>query len=79
VEEIFRDPQLEARGFWQEVRHPELGASLTYPGGFTKFSKAPCKIWRRAPLIGEHNEEIYCGELGMEKPELARLQAEGII
>ncbi len=79
VEEIFRDPQLEARNFWQEIEHPELGASLIYPGGFTKFSKAPCKIWRRAPLIGEHNEEIYCGEIGMKKQELAELQAEGIV
>jgi crotonobetainyl-CoA:carnitine CoA-transferase CaiB-like acyl-CoA transferase len=79
VEEIFRDPQLEARNFWQEINHPELGASLIYPGGFTKFSSAPCKIRRRAPLIGEHNEEIYCGELGTKKREFAELKAEGVI
>lgn len=79
VEEIFRDPQLEARKFWQEIEHPELGASLTYPGGFARFSQAECKVWRRAPLIGEHNEEIYCGELGITRQELAELEAKGSV
>lgn len=79
VAEIFEDPQLRARDFWQSVDHPELGASLVYPGGFSRFSGAPCRIWRRAPLIGEHNEEIYSGELGMEPTELETLKQEGII
>ncbi|MGH7773035.1 MAG: CaiB/BaiF CoA transferase family protein [Candidatus Binatia bacterium] len=79
VEETFEDPQLEARDFWQSVDHPELGTSLLYPGGFAKFSEAPCRIWRRAPLIGEHNEEVYCGEMGMEKGELENLKKRGVI
>lgn len=79
VEEIFQDPQLEARNFWQSVDHPELGNSILYPGGFAKFSEAPCGIWRRAPLIGEHNEEVYCREMGMTKEELAKLKEEGIV
>jgi crotonobetainyl-CoA:carnitine CoA-transferase CaiB-like acyl-CoA transferase len=79
VEEIVSDPQLKARGFWQEIDHPELGVALTYPGGFAKFSEAPCQVWRRAPLIGEHNEEIYCGELGLQKEQLAELKEEGVI
>jgi crotonobetainyl-CoA:carnitine CoA-transferase CaiB-like acyl-CoA transferase len=78
VEEIFQDDQLTARDFWQSVDHPELGASLVYPGGFAKFSEAPCKIWRRAPLIGEHNEEVY-GELGIDKAEVTKLKREGVI
>lgn len=79
VEEISSDPQLKARGFWQEVDHPELGAALAYPGGFAKFSEAPCRVWRRAPLIGEHNEEIYCGELGLKRQELEKLKEQGVI
>ncbi len=79
VEEIFQDPQLEARKFWQNIDHPELKTSIPYPGGFAKFSEAPCKIWRRAPLIGEHNEEIYCGELGMKRNEVKKLKQEGVI
>jgi crotonobetainyl-CoA:carnitine CoA-transferase CaiB-like acyl-CoA transferase len=79
VKEIFQDPQHEARAFWQKVDHPELGASLQYPGGFAKFSEGACRIWRRAPLIGEHNEEIYCGELGLAKAELEKLKQDGVI
>ena len=79
VEEIFADPQLEARSFWQSREHPELRTSLMYPGGFAKFSESPCKISRRAPLIGEHNEEIYCAELGMKKKELENFKEKGII
>src|SRR5216117_2359723 len=59
VKEIFEDPQHEARRFWQRIEHPELKASMDYPGGFAKFSEGVCQIWRCAPLIGEHNEEIY--------------------
>jgi len=79
VEEIFEDPQLKARDFWQSVEHPELGTSFVYPDGFGKFSQAACKIWRRAPLIGEHNEEIYCEELGLNPSELAELKERGIV
>lgn len=79
MEEIVGDPQLEARDFWQEISHPELKGSVVYPGGFARLSRAPCKIWRRAPLIGEHNEEIYCGELGLTKKELAELKQDGVI
>ncbi|MEK6601989.1 MAG: CoA transferase [Candidatus Binatota bacterium] len=79
VEEIFQDPQLESRQFWQSLDHPELQTSILYPGGFARFSEAPCKIWRRAPLIGEHNEEIYCGEMGLKTDDLTKLKQEGII
>jgi len=79
VQEVFDDPQLKARNFWQSIDHPELGTSLLYPGGFAKFSETSCEIRRRAPLIGEHNEEVYCGELGMNKAELERLKKEGVV
>jgi crotonobetainyl-CoA:carnitine CoA-transferase CaiB-like acyl-CoA transferase len=37
------------------------------------------KLWRRPPLIGEHNEEIYIRELGFSKEELVTLKMGGII
>jgi crotonobetainyl-CoA:carnitine CoA-transferase CaiB-like acyl-CoA transferase len=79
VEEIFADPQLESRGFWQNLDHPELGTAIIYPGPFARFSESPCALRRRAPLIGEHNEEIYCGELGLSKSELDELEREGAV
>ncbi len=78
VKEIFEDPQLQARGFWQNIEHPESG-TLNYPGGFAKFSAAPCKIRRRAPLVGEHNKEIYGGDLQLDNGAIAELKSEGVI
>jgi crotonobetainyl-CoA:carnitine CoA-transferase CaiB-like acyl-CoA transferase len=77
--EILKDPQLHARGFWQKIDHPELGTSLTYPGIFGSFSGAPCRIGCRAPLIGEHNQEIYCGELGLKASDIMELEERGIV
>jgi len=79
VREIASSPQLEARGFWERVEHTELGDTLTYPGAFAKFSEFVVKIKRRAPLIGEHNEEIYCQELGLSKEELVLLKQANVI
>jgi crotonobetainyl-CoA:carnitine CoA-transferase CaiB-like acyl-CoA transferase len=79
VKEIFEDPQHEARTFWQKVEHPELKTAIDYPGGFAKFSQGACGIWRRAPLIGEHNEEVYGQDLGIPSAELAKLKHQGVI
>jgi len=73
------DKQLSSRHFWVEVEHPELGTKLTYPGAFAASNEAPPRITRRAPLIGEHNEDIYEGELGMSRGELVRLKQAGVI
>jgi crotonobetainyl-CoA:carnitine CoA-transferase CaiB-like acyl-CoA transferase len=77
--DIREDPQLAARNFWQEVAHPEIGAALTYPGPFARFSAAECTIRRRAPRVGEHNDEIYGGDLRLSQRELETLQQEGVI
>lgn len=77
--ELLEYSQLQERGFWENVEHPELGRTITYPGAFIKCSEASCNITRRAPLIGEHNEEIYAGELGFSKGDLVMLKEAGII
>jgi crotonobetainyl-CoA:carnitine CoA-transferase CaiB-like acyl-CoA transferase len=79
TKDILEFKQLNIRDYWQEVEHPELGTSITYPGGFVKMTEAPCQIRRRAPLIGEHNEEIYTGELGLSKEELLTLKQAKIV
>jgi benzylsuccinate CoA-transferase BbsE subunit len=71
--------QLKARNFWREVDHPELGTKITYPGGFVKLSDAECGIRFRAPLIGEHNDEIYKEEMGMSAKDMVILKQRGVI
>jgi benzylsuccinate CoA-transferase BbsE subunit len=77
--DISRDAHLEARGFWEEVDHPELGRELTYAGAPLKTSSDSWRIRCRAPLIGEHNAEIYAGELGLTPDELAVLKSHNVI
>jgi benzylsuccinate CoA-transferase BbsE subunit len=71
--------QLRLREYWEEVEHPELGTTITYPGAFAKMTETPCKIERRAPLIGEHNQEIYIKELGLSTEELLLLKQAKVV
>jgi crotonobetainyl-CoA:carnitine CoA-transferase CaiB-like acyl-CoA transferase len=59
--------------------HPEINASLRYPRLPYKFSSVSLKRWRRAPLIGEDNTQIFQGELGLTKEEMEMLSSEGAI
>lgn len=78
--DVVESPQLAAREFWVQVEHPELGETFTYPGYPVKISELPpYQPERRAPLIGEHNEEIYLKELGFSEQELGILKGCGAI
>jgi benzylsuccinate CoA-transferase BbsE subunit len=77
--EILKHPQLEARDYWQKLKHSELGVTITYPGGFCKPSHTVCRQCCRAPLVGEHNLEVYHEESGFSKEELINLKKAGII
>ena len=79
VADIYRDPQLAARQFWQEVRDPASGVALKYPGGFAVINGERLTIRRPAPRIGEHNQEVYAQELGLCPSEITQLQAAGVI
>lgn len=79
TKEIAEDPQRQARDFWVNVVHPDLGDTLTLCGPFARLSQTPCRIRRRAPKVGEHNEEIYLGELGLSRQELAILKQARVV
>jgi len=78
VKDITESLQLAAREFWVELEHPEMESSITYPGAFAKFSGTPIRITRRAPLIGEHNPEVY-RELGLSAEEIQALKQAKVI
>ena len=78
-EQLLDDPHLHDRGFWKEVEHPEIGRSVVYPGEAAIYNGSPWAISRRAPLIGEHNAEIFCDELGLSRGELSVLAESGVI
>ena len=57
-EEVMDDPHFRARGFPVHVEHPELVRTITYPGAPYRFNGSPWTISRRAPQLGEHNDEV---------------------
>ena len=73
------DAHLHDRGFWKQVEHPELARSFVYPGEAAIYNGSPWRISRRAPLIGEHNTEIFCDELGLSRGELCVLAESRVI
>jgi crotonobetainyl-CoA:carnitine CoA-transferase CaiB-like acyl-CoA transferase len=77
-EEAFEDEHFRARGFQVEVEHPELGTSFRYPGAPYRFEKTPWRISRRAPHLGEHDDEVLA-ELGVSSAERDTLRRDGII
>jgi crotonobetainyl-CoA:carnitine CoA-transferase CaiB-like acyl-CoA transferase len=77
TEDLVNDPHWKARGFWEEVEHPVAG-TLTYPGAPFKMKESPWRITRPAPLLGQHNAEVY-GELGYSAEDLVTLRETGSI
>jgi benzylsuccinate CoA-transferase BbsE subunit len=77
--DISQDIQLKARNFWRNIPHPELSGDVPYCGEFAPFSESPIQFVRRAPLIGEHNREIYVKELGLTEGNIAKMKDKGII
>ena len=71
-------PHLDARGFYHEVAHPVAG-SATYPGMGAALSDYPQRAPTPAPMLGEHNSEIFRGTLGYDADELAALRYSGVI
>ena len=70
TKDMVENIQLKERGFYVDVEHPELGETITYMGAPYKMTETTWRISRRAPLIGEHNQEIYEGELGFSEQEM---------
>ena len=75
-EEMMNDEQIQAREYFAETDHPVMG-KVKYPGAPAKLNGSPWQAGR-APLLGEHNEEIY-GKIGCNKEQLSALKKKGII
>jgi crotonobetainyl-CoA:carnitine CoA-transferase CaiB-like acyl-CoA transferase len=78
-EALLDDAHLHDRGFLKQVEHEELGRSFVYPGEAAIYNGTPWRISKRAPLIGEHNTEIFCDELGLTRGELSLLAENRVI
>ncbi|MDD5189580.1 MAG: CoA transferase [Dehalococcoidales bacterium] len=74
---LLESKHLNERHYFIEVDHPVTG-KIKYPGPQIQMGDLPYTL-NRAPLLGEHNEEILCGRLGYKKEDLMRLREMGVI
>ena len=75
---LVEDPHLNARGFFLEWEHPEIGIQK-YDGMMWKMSKTPGGVQCRAPLYGEHNHHVFGELLGLSEEEISRLIEEKVL
>lgn len=78
VADMLEDEHYKARGTITEVQDPKIGP-IRMTGVVPRFSNAPAKPISPAPDLGDCNEEIYSGMLGLSAQELERLSAEEVI
>lgn len=78
TEDLFGSSHFAERQFLVEIDHPATG-KLQYPGAPYHLSETPWRVDRPAPLLGQHNEEILCEQLGYTKEELASMRESGTI
>lgn len=78
IEELVDDVQVMANGYISGFAHPVLGdvRMCAHPNG---YSETPAGIWREAPELGQHTEEILIDELGYDWDGIRRLQEAGAI
>jgi crotonobetainyl-CoA:carnitine CoA-transferase CaiB-like acyl-CoA transferase len=78
LKQVFDDPQAQHRGLATEVPHP-LAGSVRIHTNPIKFSDTPITDYVAPPTLGQHNDEIYRGLLGLDAEELEHLKSKGIV
>ncbi len=72
------NPHFQERGLYSDIEHPALGTEPIF-NLMWQMSRTPPRIQRHAPLLGEHNREVFCGLLGLAESEVERLEGEQVI
>ena len=76
--DLHRDENLAAFGFWHWLDHPHMGPS-PYEGLEHRLSRTPGELRSPAPTLGQHNDEILTGMLGMTPAEIAQLKLDKVV
>jgi formyl-CoA transferase len=78
VDDIVNDPHVKVRDMLAEVEHPGTNRTVTIAGTPIKFTQTPGGVRHRAPMFGEHTDDVL-KEAGYTDDELARLRADEVI
>jgi benzylsuccinate CoA-transferase BbsF subunit len=76
--DLANDPQLNERGFFVELDHPELGKTIS-DAVPVRLSDTPARYTRAAPVLGQDNDYVYEELLGLSDDEVAGLRQQGVI
>ncbi len=77
--DVLENQSLREREFWTGLEDNRPEASLSYPGRFFLSNRTDNTIKCRAPLIGEHNQEVYSELLGLSNEEIAELRESYVV
>jgi crotonobetainyl-CoA:carnitine CoA-transferase CaiB-like acyl-CoA transferase len=78
VDEVMHDPHMHERGFLDDIDHDEIGR-ITVPTSPLRFHGADRRKTTPSPKLGQHNDEIYGGWLGLSADEISELKHDGVI
>jgi benzylsuccinate CoA-transferase BbsF subunit len=76
--DLHQDENLEAFDFWHWLEHKTMGPS-SYEGLQHRMSRTPGELRFAAPVLGQHNDEIFSGMLGLSAAEIEQLKKERVI
>jgi crotonobetainyl-CoA:carnitine CoA-transferase CaiB-like acyl-CoA transferase len=78
ADDLSRDPQLAARNFFVQLQHPVLGKTIADRSPI-KFEGDSTVGWKAAPQLGEDNQYVFLGLLGLTESELSSYTEKGVI
>ena len=78
MQQMYESDHLQERKFFVPFEQPGMG-KLTLPGAPSQYGKIKWALRRPAPRLGQHDEEVFCGEFGVPRDNLAKLKQSGVI
>jgi crotonobetainyl-CoA:carnitine CoA-transferase CaiB-like acyl-CoA transferase len=79
MKDLYENPHLRERGFFVELDQPGIGRKLRVPGMPSRYGATPWSLRRPAPRLGEHSEQVFCGDLGLAQDRLNALRSAGVV
>jgi crotonobetainyl-CoA:carnitine CoA-transferase CaiB-like acyl-CoA transferase len=78
MQQMYESDHLHERKYFVEFDQPGMD-KLTLPGAPSQYGKIKWALRRPAPRLGQHGEEVFCGEFGVPRERLAKLKQSGVV
>src|SRR5690348_2527347 len=78
MQQMYQSEHLQERKYFVQFDQPGMG-KLTLPGAPSQYGKTKWSLRRPAPHLGQHGEEVFCGEFGVPRERLSALKRSGVV